>query len=470
MPRTGPAALALALLSSGAAHAAPPEILIVGGGWGPEGTQASIEAHVEALQASLQPRTVEVLFAAGSGPAPAVQVPREAPDPVGALLGLVFDRRDGLGVRYRKTRLTRAGRASRAGFLKAVLQHRRRGDTIVFAAGHGAPAEGDAPAALELWGPDDRLTVPELADALDETPGRRLALVLGQCHSGAFTDVAFVGADPDIGLAAPTRCVLAAVPASREASGCTPDVDDPGARAYLAVIAEALAAPDRADRDGDGAVSLAEAHAYALVHDGTVDLPVRSSEAWLARRLGRRAPDLARLSRDALEAAAAPEDRYALQSILPKAYARAAPGVVRAQLARLDRANEALDRAIAAVADRREVARRKLVDAVLLRWPVLANPYHAEARALLAGDAPEVMRYVRARPELEALLSLDRSLAALDAQLLARLRETVRFERWLRVAQRVADEAALRATKSTAKIEALDALLACERMVPGGPK
>ena len=129
--------------------------------------------------------------------------------------------------------------------------------TIVFGVGHGSPATKEDPAALELFGPDDSLEVDELAKAIDAVPRKApLALVLGHCHSGAFVDIAFVGADPKARVAEPPRCVLAAVPRERQAAGCSPDADDPDARAYMALIAEALAKNPKA--------TLAEAHACLL--------------------------------------------------------------------------------------------------------------------------------------------------------------------------------------------------------------
>lgn len=445
------------------ASAAPPQVLVFGGGWGPEGTQASIEAHVEALARGL-PGPKGVLFAAG-GRNRSVQIPAAEPDEASAILGLVFDRRENLGVDYRPTRLEPTGRASRQAVLRALAAARRAGPALVFGAGHGAPPTEELPAALELWGPDDRLDVYELARALDRGPGHTTAFVLGQCHSGAFADVMFTGADPEIGLAEPTRCVFAAVPADREAAGCTPDVDDPGARAYLAVFAEALADRDAADLDGDGRLTLAEADAFARVRDATVDVPVKTSDVWLNLRLGARASKVEAMSREALLAAADPTERAVLQAVLPRPDRDLEPRSVVKAHARLDASIRALDEHVRDLVDRREGLRRRLVDAVLLRWPELANPYHVKARALLAGDAVELVRFVKGRPELDGLLAIDKSVRALDDRLLTLQRKAARFERWLRAAQRVADERALRATKDPARIAALDALEACEAMV-----
>lgn len=438
--------------------------LIVGGGWGPEGTQVSIEAHVLALQSAL-PSGTPVLFAAGSATSPTVQVMSARPDEASALLGMVFDRPDNLGVRYRPSRVPDAGRASKQVFLQALATAQNNGPTIVFAVGHGAPATEDMAATLELWGPRDRLTVPELAEAMDTTPKPQpVALVLGQCHSGAFTDLIFVGADPLASVADPVRCVLAAVPADREAAGCTPDINDPGAKAYIAAIAYALQHPELADFDKDRQLSLAEADTWARIHDRTVDVPVASSEAWLDLQFGERAPDITRLGLKDLLALANPNQTAVLQSVLPAEHRGQDPRTIAAVHETLRSHALVLDAPLRTTLDLRDRVRRQVLDAVLNRWPELVNPYHERARALLAGPATEVVAFIRGRPELAQLRSLDLSIRALDNRLLELQRRAARLERWLRTAQRVANEAALRAKRNESQIAVLNRLEACEAM------
>ncbi len=449
------------LLLSAPVFSQSPSALIVGGGWGPEGTQVSIEAHVLALQAGLPP-TTEVLFAAGSPSAPTVQVLSSQPDEAGFLLGMVFDRPDNLGVGYRPTRLPKAGRASKQVFLHS-LAAAHDSPTMVFAVGHGAPATETMAATLELWGPKGRLTVPELANRLDEI-SHPVAFVLGQCHSGAFTDVIFVDADHAREVAMPTRCVLAAVPADREAAGCTPDIDDPGAEAYMAAIAYALQHPKRADFNHDNQLSLAEADAWARIHDRTVDVPVASSEVWLDLQLGTRAPDITQWALKELLERAGPNEAAVLQSVLPKKLRGMQASAVALAHQELRTKAQSLDPALRTVLDMRDGLRRQILDAVLSRWPELVNPYHVRARNLLAGPATAVVAFIRGRRQLRQIQSLDLSIRALDSRLLELQRRAARLERWLRTAQRIANEAALRAGANESQIAVLNRLQACEAM------
>jgi hypothetical protein len=437
---------------------AQPSVVIFGGGWGSEGTQVSIESHVARLAEVLAPAKPAVLFGGDAG-VRSVQVAAEQRR-VDAILGLVFDRKDHLEVTYRPKKVP-SGKASKAALLAALSAGAGAPGMVVLGAGHGAPASEDQPAALELWGPDDRLSVTELAAHLDEHAKGPVAFVLGHCHSGAFADVMYRGGKPGV-VASPIRCVLAAVPADREAAGCTPDIDDPSAHAYMALIAEALGGKS-ADFDADGGVSLAEAHAYARIHDDTVDVPVASSELFLMARLGDRLPAAEKAP---IPLAARKPERAFLEgsaggpqvSLGKLGKTRTIAGELDDVGGEIEEENEKLNE----VLDRRDLARRRLADAVLSRWPELVNPYHHEARRLLSGDAAEVVAFTEADPDYRELLRLDEEIGARDAQILALERKAARLERFLRSVRAIAGERLL----SRADRKTYESLLACEAMRP----
>ena len=377
--------------SSAGAHAAPPlrpAIVIFGGGWGPEGTQQSLERQVVELAETLRARSPTVLFADGTRTSRAVQIAGPA-DEASALLGLVFNQRRDLYAGYRAAKVAASGPASRKGLLDALNASRQAPATFVFGVGHGSPAEGKQPAVLELWGPEGRVSPEALAAALDSKREGPTAFVLGQCHSGAFTPLMFSGGRPGGSIARPARCVFAAAPADREAAGCTTDLSSADANAYMAQVTEALKSTDRADYDGNGHVSLAEAHAYARIHDPTVDVPVSSSARWLAATLEKRAPDIERLDLRRLVAQTPEPERTVLRT-LGGTYVRHADGAARAQRAyrKLEDRMQAERKKFETLHSRFEDVRERIVDRLLLQWPELANPYHATSRALLAGPAP----------------------------------------------------------------------------------
>ncbi len=440
-----------------------PKILIFGGGWGPEGTQQSLEAQVDALRRTLITRTPTVLFAGGPAETRAVQIPGIT-DETTALLGLVFNQRRDLHTDYRPAQVPRTGPASRTRLLQVIKDHDSRQGTVVFGVGHGSLDDTGQVAALELWGPNDRLTPASLAAVLDQDRRGPTALVLGQCHSGGFANLVHRGADPQQPIARPVRCVFAAVPADREASGCTVDLNDAGAEAYISRFTQALDGT-AADIDRSGSVDLAEAHAYSRIHDTTIDVPVSSLELFVERAIGARAPDPARADLRRLIASARGPDVAVLKALGPT-YVTHPRGMAKAR-----RDFETIQRQIQtgrteldALQERFETTRRRLLDRLLMRWPELSNPYHVVSRALLAGPAPIIVGWLRSQSELERLRSLDADLATRDLRLLAVEKKAARLERWLRTVQFVANEAALR-DQGHYKA-ALSALDDCEKMIP----
>lgn len=440
-------------LLAAALLAAPPDrpaILIFGTGWGAEGTQASIEAHALSLAAAVPPDQLLI----GGGPQLRSIQADGAYDELADLLGLVLDRRDGLHVEYRRPQRSDVGAATKAGLLQAldrlIAQAR---PVVVWGAGHGSGASDDQPASLELWGPDDQLDVTSLALHLDQAALKaHVAFVLGQCHSGAFADLMYAGGDPKRGLATPTRCVLAAVPADREAAGCTADLGHPDARAYLAVFAEALSNKST-DANSDGRIGLDEAHAYALIHDSTIDLPVKSSEVWLERQ--RRLPELVKVRKKDLSGAR-PVEQQVLMALAPEGL-NEPPQIARA-LAELRTEEEKKARAHEDALHEEAAVRRRVSDRLLAEWPELTNPFHPKARALLNTQADALKARILGDPEwVELKAKVEASLATEDAAL-AVGRRRARLERYEATARHVAARARLgRGPRAT-----LERLYGCE--------
>lgn len=467
-------ALVLVLIATvaGAARAASadpsPSIIIFGGGWGAEGTQASLEANVDALARVMKGRHPRILFAAGDPRTRSVQVLAKDRDETAEILGMIFDRRDNIDVTYRPPHTGFDGPATRQGLLAEI--DRSRGDaagTIVFGVGHGGGETDEHAATLELWGTDNRLAADELARQLDA--GRRkgpIAFVLGECHAGAFTDIAWTGGHGKGQVASPTRCVLAAVPRDREAAGCTPDVDDPEARGYIAAIADALAHRQEADFDHDGRVSLAEAHAYARIYDDTVDAPVSTSQTWLKKALGKRAARAQSVKLARILEKARPAERTVITRLNPYPADPDAARTAADQLAEIDRRSERLQDENDAAQRKFDKLRLSLLDQVLARYPELVNPYHPEARRLLGGGAAELMAFLRTRRELNELVSLDDAIADREEERLELDKEASRLERFLDAIETVANEELLRKSGPRRDVEVLDRFLACEAMSP----
>lgn len=436
-------------------------MLIFGGGWGPEGTQASIEAHTRALHAALP--KAQVLFAAPNAKARAVQIATPKKDHASTVLGLVFDRGRDLHVDYRASTVDRAGPANAKALRAALAALDPKRPAVVFGAGHGTKATTEEPAMLELWGPDDRMSPKQLVEVVRARKAPT-AFVLGHCHSGAFADVVYEDADPTKPLDDAPRCVLASVPRDREAAGCTADLDDASAPAYLAQFARAFG-DKGADYDRDGRVTLLEAHAFATIHDPTVDVPVRSAEVFVERLLGEAMPTADALD-EGYDAGASPTERAVLASVLPETLRDAKPAALHDTLLSIDERLDISERELDGALEAKEKLRRAVLDAVLTRWPELVNPYHVEARALLA-EPKTVVAFIEALPDYARLKKQERIVAEIDSVLFGLEKRAARLERWERVATFVAARSRLKEREDAARVmKSLARIEDCENQAP----
>jgi hypothetical protein len=113
---------------------------------------------------------------------------------------------------------------------------------------------------------------------------------MAQCFSGSFAGLVHRGGNPKAALAQHDRCGFFAAPKDRPAAGCSPRADESLYDDYTTRFFAALSgstrtkqpAPD-ADLDGDGAVSLEEAHYAAVILEDTMDVPITTSEDLLRR-------------------------------------------------------------------------------------------------------------------------------------------------------------------------------------------
>ena len=199
-------------------------------------------------------------------------------------------------LRYRDHVVPGAKRGDHAAVLQALADDARgavaapRRDLFLYVTDHGLEQPDRTNNLIVLWGRRD-LSVRELGAALDaQPPARRVVTVMAQCFSGSFSALVHEAGDPKRSLAIHDRCGFFAAPADRPAAGCSPKSDESLYDDYTTRFFAALGGKDRAgapiptaDLDGDGRVSLEEAHLWAVVHEATQDVPVTSSEELLRR-------------------------------------------------------------------------------------------------------------------------------------------------------------------------------------------
>jgi thiol-disulfide isomerase/thioredoxin len=153
----------------------------------------------------------------------------------------------------------------------------RPDDTLfLFVTDHGSRnADDPGNGLISLWG--ETLSVLEYRALLGYLrPGVKVVNVMSQCYSGAFGDAM---APPSSGVPGGDVCGFYSTTGDREAYGCYPEGRDKDR------IGHAFRFIDMMDRHE----SLDDVHAAVLVTDTTPDVPVRTSDLYLDRLLGREA-------------------------------------------------------------------------------------------------------------------------------------------------------------------------------------
>ena len=276
--------------------------LTLGGGYDRSGNQASLEANVLFFQQLLVDkhrgrRRHEIFFADGDDPAADLQTLREKPaqsaTPATDLLAALHRRRGGDQVGYRDHRV--AGTTGslnpsliRAAFADLARQARLGDRVIIYVTAHGNVGPKDDPfnTTIDCWN-GRKITAREFTDWLSQVPSEvHVIMVMAQCYCGGFGRAIFEGLDVKRGLAPQLRVGFFAQQHNLPAAGCRPDIEHD--EEFSSYFWGALAGRSRnglpivgCDVDENGAISFAEAYAYAVTAGETIDIPLRTSEVLL---------------------------------------------------------------------------------------------------------------------------------------------------------------------------------------------
>ncbi len=252
--------------------------LLVGGGPDPDHNQVAIESNIRYVHRLLPPgSSSRILFTDGN--------PRS--------VNVLYEDAQG-NDHYRAPRLPALNGPSRlAAFDREFRSFAAPpgGPLLLYFTGHGGPGEsGYDDNEYDLWG-GDTLTVQHLAGKIDGLPPKTpVVVVMVECFSGGFGNLLFRGGDPRGPVVGQDLCGFFASIPSREAAGCTPEVNEADYHDFTGYFFAALSGQDRlgrpvtgADYDHNGRVGMDEAYAYALIHDISIDTPTCTSDIFLRR-------------------------------------------------------------------------------------------------------------------------------------------------------------------------------------------
>lgn len=458
-------ALIIALVFAASARGKD-HFLTIGGGSSAQNNQVSLEKNVLYLQRFLQAAGLagmphEILFSDGNGGARDLQFedPKFDAPAVNQLLAEIFNLQSGLTTQYRPHAIPHlwgpSGRVSIARWFDTVGAKLDDGDRlIIYFSGHGGRGKGEPPTnqTLAMWN-EPGMTVKEFTALLEKLPPRvNVVLIMVQCFGGGFADVLYTDADPVKGLSPRNRCGFFATLPTRVAAGCTPDVDEENYREYSTSFWAALYGQARTgekvscpDYDGDGHTCLAEAHAYTVIHSDTIDIPMKTSDAFLRRFSKSKSQSAADLlasdaNFDALLAAAAPVDRIVLSDLSAALHLTGPDRVASARVKALGvaRRRKELEAMKQKLSDAHDKLRGSLQARVKSRWPELGNLLHPDLSKMLATQGDQIVKFIEASPRYAEFKKQDDDYDADDKESSDLERTWVKYQRFIRTAESAA--------------------------------
>lgn len=292
---------ALSLLPCGSVFATD-YIWLIGGGPSAQSSQGQIESNVkwerEVIARQVPGAKLRVFYADGNEAGKDVVVwrhPRESKETLQPL-ARVFDAKTHNGESFHSHSVPDVSGTTRVDEMTAKLRTDfallKPGDrALLIFYGHGTYEGKDVGLnALRLWD-NTFLTARDLESLLSVIDPRvPVRFVLPQCFSGGFSRVMHPQARATRELVPHNRCGFMSVPQNQESEGCSPSINVGDFRDYSTYFFAALDGrsrigaklpPAKADRNGDGWVTLREAHLYSMVTVDSLDSPRSTSEVFL---------------------------------------------------------------------------------------------------------------------------------------------------------------------------------------------
>ncbi|MDX1925023.1 MAG: hypothetical protein SFV81_00815 [Pirellulaceae bacterium] len=457
--------------------------LTIAGGYAPQGNQASLEANVLFFQRLLSTKqlsgTHKVYFADGFDGGHDLQVLRRKdslPTPAIKALSDIFRLPTDEELVYRNHQVPNISGGIRSADiregLKLIGTQLSPGDRLfVYVTAHGGAARGrdSVNTSITCWG-NKPLAMTEFSGWLDALPKDITVIsVMAQCYCGGFANTIFAAGDEEEGFAENLRCGFFAQQADLPAAGCRPDVEND--EEYSSYFWGAFLGSSRTgkavgavDCNGDGRVSLAEAHAYAVLASETTDIPLRSSETILRKfsRIAGYELDPRRTrdeETDEANEAATPESEARLVYLTGTVYeiaARGQPEQTRIIVGLAEKLGVPIASEVGEVMKRYESqrdefrnsrgsrrprgfsARRKVQAAVIEKWPELEDPkkwpnadvLKPENQAAFLAELEQLEGYA------DAVKSIEDRAKAREAAIAAELKQ-VKFRRLIQQLENV---------------------------------
>ena len=458
--------LACTIACVSATHARD-HVLTIGGGYSPAGNQISLERNVvffnKLLAEQLPSDTAhDLYFADGKSPNPDLQFePKEVKIPKANLLAAaLFGSTKNIKLEYRNNELKDVRGASSPSEVEAWFKDTGSklvaGDRLIlYITAHGGRGHKDKKhnTKIFMWN-NQSLEASKLAEHIAGLPeGVSVVTVMVQCYSGGFANLIFDGADPKKAEAKRSICGFYATVQDRVAAGCTPDINEEDYDEYSSHFWAALRGKNRVERDvtkpdydGDGAVSFEEAHAFTMISSHSLDIPIKTSGAFLRRHSKmeeKDKPDLLHAEKTPyfeLLTHARPADLAALDALS-----------ARLGLTSAKRGEEARKKAEEVSKKRKELQdkskeKKKTIDAhrreisrdLKNRWPQFTNQFSPGAIAIIRDQPDEFVKAAESHPKFKEWTKLNKERGKLEAESFELEKRWAHHKRFTRILENVA--------------------------------
>ncbi|HEY2839911.1 MAG TPA: C13 family peptidase, partial [Pirellulales bacterium] len=406
--------------------------LTIGGGYSPHGNQVSLEKNVLFFQTLLGKLNLtgsphDIFFSDGDSPQRDLQFidPAQAVPKINRLLAQLFGKEDDLDARFRTHQVPgiRGGSSPENldRWFDEVGKTLKPGDRLViYLTGHGGKGQDIQNPHFYMW-QRRQWPMKDFVTRLDKLdPQVRVVLVMVQCYSGGFANCIFNEGDSKKGITAANRCGFYATVHNRPAAGCTPDIAEENYQEYSSSFWSAICGQTRTgqpvappDYDGDGKVSFAEAHAYTVLTSNTIDIPVKTSDAFLRAVSKTKDDNLADLvtpdaSYDTLEQLATPVERSILKGlsdVLSLSGTERTKGA-RDLAAELEKQRGAVNNEKKKLQGNYNGLRGTIAESLKLRWPELENPWHPQVTEDIQRESQEIVAAIEAHPKFSEFAKL----------------------------------------------------------------
>ncbi len=437
--------------------------LVLAGGQSAANNQVSLEKNVlffrKVLKETDPTATLTEYFSSGNEDIRSVQFESAETDvpPANEYMARLFASTDYLKLQYRQHQLGKvAGVTSSANLQGWFDEHEKNfesGDRLViYATAHGGRSRDKQKpdnTMLLLWNRQS-IDVRGLQENLKKLPKDiTVILVMAQCFSGGFAHTIFNDTESDSGNFDPSVCGFFATVTSREAAGCTPDINEEAYDEFSSHFWAAMRGEDRlgnpigsADYDGNGQVSFDEAYAYTVLASRNIDIPMKTSGAFLRARS--QFPDDKGVSNDQLLkrhtpysralALAEPVERKLLEGLSERlglkgesryAAAEKEAGEIEGKRADLKKQYDAKKRVW-------EGHRNSIRSTLYGRWPELSNLFTEQSIGLLTEASQDFVDVVESHPRFKAWNKVAMEREAIDEERFALEKEWVQYIRFLR--------------------------------------